>query len=82
MKVPTFRIRNRVTGRITTVNQADYHSDFRTGHGRFTSVLSGGDWEIISENHAGGDEGYRLSKQNIDMMVGIEMNRERDGRPR
>lgn len=76
--VPTYKIRNRRTGQFRVVNQSDYHSEFRTGDGRFKSVLCGGDWEIVSENHAGGDAGYQESKKNLETLVNIEMKRERD----
>jgi hypothetical protein len=75
---PTYRLKNVRTGEVVVANQSDYNSPFRTGTGRFQSVLLGGDWEIVSENHRGGDEGYRKSAENIDIMVGVEMKREKD----
>lgn len=75
---PTFKIKNRDTGETRIVNQSDYYSDFRTGCGRFKSVCMGGPWEIVSENHAGGDEGYQESKENLEMVAAIELKRQRE----
>lgn len=78
MKVPTFTIRNIVTGERRVVDQAKYHSDFVTGGNRFRSVALGGSWEIVNESNAGGDAGYQKSKENLNFIVGIDMKRERD----
>lgn len=75
---PTMKVRNTRTKETCVVNQSDYYSQFRTGHGRFKSVFAGGEWEIVTENNAGGDAGFQASKDNLDMLVGLEMKREKD----
>jgi len=77
--VPTFRIKHRVTNEVMTVNQSDYHSAFAVGSGRFRAINAGGDWEIVSQDYSGGDEGYQESKKMIDTLVNLELKREVDG---
>jgi hypothetical protein len=71
-RVPTYKIRNLDNGETRIVNQCDYDSGYRTSHGRFKSVMCGGRWEIVTENHAGGDAGYQESKKQLDQMVALE----------
>ena len=75
-RVPTYKIRNRDTGETRIVNQCDYDSGYRTSHGRFKSVVCGGNWEIVTENHAGGEAGYQEAKEQLDQLVALELKRE------
>ncbi len=74
--VPTYKIRNVKTGETRVVNQSSYHSDYRFGGSRFLSTYFGGDWEIVSENHRGGDDGFGKAKLNLDSIVAVDQMRE------
>lgn len=63
-----------MTGQKLVVDQAQYN----THYGRFQSVAFGGDWEIVTENRAGGDQGYRESKAHHDLVAGLRWKRERN----
>ncbi len=75
MRCPTFTFKNKQTGKCLTINQSDYLQD---RYQYLTNLGSLNNWERISENNAGGQEGFIASKQNSDIAIEILNNRKQD----
>ena len=68
MQCPTFTFKNKETGETVTINQSDYNNE---RYQYLTSLGSLNNWERVSENNAGGDEGFRLSRFNSNVQIGL-----------
>lgn len=68
MQCPTFTFKNNSTGETVTINQSDYLQD---RYQYLTNLGSLNNWERISENNAGGEEGFRASQFNANVVIGL-----------
>ena len=68
MQCPTFTFKNRLTGETVVINQSDFHQE---RYQYLTNLGNLNDWKKVSENNAGGDEGYRLARFNSDIQIEI-----------